>query len=191
MSPGFHSFRIARAEPGPLQLETVIPPESLAIDNEKVSYLGGSVLAVSGMFFRPGNLCYFGLSARRSLFVSSALVKCETPESVYSNLNLDVTPEFQVQAATVSLNLHMVETTYIASVYPHEALHAGGQKITVNQVLSSGDSQGLQIGTIGPLAVQRVSEFSVECVSPAHASGAVPVSMTPNSRDFAVSLSVG
>ena len=188
MSPGFHSFRIARAEPGPLQLETVIPPESLAIDNEKVSYLGGSVLAVSGMFFRPGNLCYFGLSARRSLFVSSALVKCETPESVYSNLNLDVTPEFQVQAATVSLNLHMVETTYIASVYPHEALHAGGQKITVNQVLSSGDSQGLQIGTIGPLAVQRVSEFSVECVSPAHASGAVPVSMTPNSRDFAVSM---
>ena len=94
MSPGFHSFRIARAEPGPLQLETVIPPESLAIDNEKVSYLGGSVLAVSGMLSRPGNLFYFGLSARRSLFVSSALVKCETPESVYSNLNLDVTPEF-------------------------------------------------------------------------------------------------
>ena len=188
MSPGFHSFRIARAESGPLQLETVIPPESLAIDNEKVTFLGGSVLSVSGMFFRPGNLCYFGTSARRSFFVSSALVKCETPESVYSNLNLVVTPEFQVQVATSSLNLQMVEATYIASVYPHEALHAGGQKITVNQVLSTGDSQGLQVGTIGPLAVQRVSEYSVECVSPAHAPGAVPVSMTPNSRDFAVSM---
>ena len=188
MSPGFHSFRISQAGPGPLQLEAVILPEAWDLDNEKVTSLGGSVLAVSGMFFRPGNICYFGASARRTLFVSSALVKCETPESVYSNLHLEVTPGFQVQAAATSLNLQMAETTYIASVYPHEALHAGGQRITVNQVLSSGDSQGLQVGTVGPLATQRVSEFSVECVSPAHAPGVVPVSMTPNSRDFAVSM---
>ena len=137
----------------------------------------GGIMTVAGKGFSPEDA--LALSVTSSQYISSAVIMLEVAAGVAGEYISYFEGELQEGAQVRALYELEPQVTVVQP--PHGSIKGGS--ILVFGGKGFVDSQGLScvIGTICPVFARWSSSYSIECVSPAHADGVVPVSATNGS----------
>ncbi len=155
------------------------PPTLRAVLPAAASTGGGTLLHVSGAHFAPLELTcalVLGSVASAAQVVSSALLLCEAaPSRSEGPLPLVVSRTGTTVPEHAELMVLYAWLPAVASAVPGAGPATGGTALTLGgQGLHSGDLLACWLGTVGPLAARGSATGSLDCVTPAHAPGAVP-----------------
>ena len=134
-----------------------------------------------------GPACRFGVSPPHdAAFVSSALVKCESPASDEGSSAVEVSDD----EARVSFSESGVRFAFAAATRPMGHLGAassderGGAliRVVVAETLDAGATT-CRVGTLAPIAARDAAPRETQCVAPARAPGVVDLDLASNLVD--------
>jgi hypothetical protein len=165
---------------------THLSPDSGPVSGSTVVYLTGR-----HMVGHNGPLCRFGASPPSSAdFVSSALIKCESTDhsqgyaEVEASMN-DHGQQFTTSGASFGFATAPRLLGLGGSTEGAGAQHGGTLLQLWLTDADTHDARALEcrVGTVSPMASQSVSLYEINCLTPAHAPGRVPVDVTSNRVD--------
>ena len=151
---------------------------------------GGTMVRVAGEHFvaGPGLMCRFGDGAPvAARWISSVLLECTARPHPSGNATLDVTANGQ-DFTSSQLHFEYVAEMDVRVVVPHQGPAGGGTLVSL--VVSRLPARAAALGDAycrfdQSLARARlVSAERVECTSPPHAVGVVPLEISMNGLDF-------
>ena len=155
---------------------------------------GGTVLTVRGDGFVAnaiyGTWCRFHhgdtlLSTAEALFINTGEVVCVTPplpdqsHGITSELSLALSGRSTLD----TLVYHFLVTLVIDTAHPMVGPIQGGTTVVVDGQHFSANSF-CQFGPAGVVPAQFISTRRIQCVSPSHSVGYVPVSVSSNNQNF-------
>lgn len=188
----------------PPQFEFVPEPEALVAMPNAATYLGGTVIMITGRDFGVGvgstgatlgPLVRFGDARQRATparVVSSVLITVETPATSAPDaapLAAGRMDGVFAPGAHVAPFAYVHDTRLLSANPPGGSVRGGTVVMLAGHGFSSGDAQFCRFGTVGPLRADFVSEVLLRCISPAHVGGP-PVALAV-ARANALDLAIG
>jgi hypothetical protein len=147
---------------------------------------GGSVVALLGMHFSRSTRCLFGESAPScGVFVSTALVMCETPAHAAEMVDVRLaTASGQLSQSLAGFMFEPWPT--LSSMQPVSGPTAGGTAVNANVEGKSGEDVFCAFGTLTFVRAAWLSGSALACTSAAHAPAKAPfvLSVTGGASPF-------
>ena len=154
---------------------------------------GGTVVSVHGSGFvqGPGLVCRFGAMdvPVPAKWLSDELIECRSrARNSAGNVTLEVSINNQDFSSSGVL-FEYLSTPHVGVVRPGHGPVGGGTLVEIQggPFWERAATQGTlycRFGDHGVSKAQRLSNSVIECVSPSHVSGAVPVEVSLNALDF-------
>ncbi len=137
---------------------------------------GGTLVTLTGTGFQSGVTVFFRGSdfAITATFVSSTQIQVATPAHVTGTWDVVVT---NPGGASVTVTNGFVFHPAVTSVSPTSGPPAGGTSVTINGAGFRGDSS-VSFGGVNATSLSFLSSSQLQAVTPAHAAGAVDVTVT-------------
>ena len=155
--------------------------------------VGGTVVSVHGSGFvqGPGLVCRFGAMdvPVPAKWLSDELIECRSrARNSAGNVTLEVSINNQDFSSSGVL-FEYLSTPHVGVVRPGHGPVGGGTLVEIQggPFWERAATQGTlycRFGDHGVSKAQRLSNSVIECVSPSHVSGAVPVEVSLNALDF-------
>ena len=183
--------RGARVFEDSADFEFVVGAEVRSLSPASGPSSGGTVVHVASEHAADrdgaGPACRFGVSPPHdAAFVSSALVRCESPASDEGSSAVEVSDD----EARVSFSESGVRFAFAAAARPMGHLGAassderGGAliRVVVAETLDAGATT-CRVGTLAPIAARDAAPRETQCVAPARAPGVVDLDLASNLVD--------
>ena len=146
---------------------------------------GVSVIKVGGRHL-VGNeaFCHVGYDSQvQAEIISSVLVKCEAPAHEPGRVVIEIsTSDHGEQFSHNDIIYEYIEEGAVVAIVPCEGSQSGGTVVRLamsNLDVGTASFLTCKFGTIAPLR-SRAAGLGVECASPAHKSGLIPIAASLN-----------
>jgi hypothetical protein len=156
------------------------PPTITAINPADGSTLGGTNVTLTGTYFTTSfdtTVTFDGAAATNVVVIDSSTMTCDTPAHAAGTVDVTVTNSNGFDTLAGGFTYHNPPT--LISVNPNTGPDAGGTTVTLTGTdFSALGTTTVTFGGVGATSVVVVDPSTITCVTPAHAQGAVDVTVT-------------